>query len=516
VKTAVISRKVKTGARKLLAKGIQFARKTKLLRKAEKSRMESMFKSMAEGVIMTDDEGEIEVLNPQAKRMLGLGVAITARKLNSRLQEVGLAEILEKARSKKRLVSKEIVISQGRDNATLYCSASAVKDEVGQSIGVVTVLRDVTKEKEIDRMKTDFVTTVSHELRTPLSITKEGVGLVLDGIPGSINDQQKKILGAASESIDRLSRIINSLLDISRIEEGRLECKREAVDIVSLARRACLSFEPKAKNKGLELKMSLCGDKIDVYADADRIAQVFTNLIGNSVKFTQKGWIEVSVKELEDEVECAVIDTGIGISDKDLPNMFKKFHQFSRTAGAGEKGTGLGLSITKAIVEMHNGRIWVMSKLGSGAKFIFTLPKYSEKEVFRCYVEEGVKESLRKGLKISLVIISIVNLKKLKKILPEERLGEILKSMEGVLNNSLRREGDVAFNYSGDMVVLLGDCDKRGVLGIESRLRRALKEFLIQNKLLRKVKLGFGSATCPDDAVNSQELFKKAKKTKLN
>ncbi|MFH1504225.1 MAG: ATP-binding protein [Candidatus Omnitrophota bacterium] len=506
-----ISRGIKIGTKKLLAKGIQLARKSRLIKRAEKSKMESMVRSMAEGVVMIDEAGEIEVLNPQAKRMLDLSGNITAEALNKRIEAIGLSEVLGKVQAKKRLMIKEVVISQRKKDMILRCSAAPVKDELGQNIGTVTILRDITKEKEIERMKTDFVATVSHELRTPLSITKEGVELVLDGIPGAINEKQRKVLNSASENIDRLARIINSLLDISKIEEGRLEYKREMVDIISLIKRVFLSFEPKAQKKGLKLITDFSKKTVDIYADEDRIIQVFTNLIGNAIKFTEKGWIKISLKELEDEVECMVVDTGIGFSEKDLPNVFRKFQQFARIPGAGEKGTGLGLSIARGIVEMHNGRIWVMSRMGIGTKFVFTLPKYTDKGVFNSRIDKEVRESLRKGLKTSVITVAIVNLDRLRKKFPKDQTQAISKDMEDILNNSLRREGDVAFEHAGKIVVLLTDCPKKNALKIKSRIEQALKKHLVWKRLTKKVKLGFDCLTCPDDVKNSEELIKKIK-----
>ncbi|MDD5691279.1 MAG: ATP-binding protein, partial [Candidatus Omnitrophica bacterium] len=145
-----------------------------------------------------------------------------------------------------------------------------------------------------------------------------------------------------------------------------------------LIRNIVLSFENLAKEKHLEIRADLPkGQSLNLYVDEDRVMQVFTNLIGNSLKFTEKGHINISLVQREDEMEFTVSDTGIGIAAEDLPKIFTKFLQFGRTPGAGEKGTGLGLSIAKGLVELHGGRIWVESEVGKGSKFIFTLPKLS-------------------------------------------------------------------------------------------------------------------------------------------
>jgi len=275
---------------------------------------------------------------------------------------------------------------------TLLVSISPIFDNAGKLVGVVHIARDITERKKaenelkkaneelrkIDQLKSDFVSTVSHELRTPLSITKEGISLVLDKIAGNINEKQKKILNTSRDNIDRLARIINDLLDISKIEAGKLELKKESFNMNDAIKGLATFFREEAKKKGLELRLNLPKESIELYADPDKLKQVFINLIGNSLKFTQKGYIEVSARKFKDRAECSVIDTGKGIEKNALPKVFNKFEQFGRVAGPGEKGTGLGLSIVKGIVELHHGSISVESEAGKGAKFTFTLPIYKK------------------------------------------------------------------------------------------------------------------------------------------
>jgi signal transduction histidine kinase len=227
--------------------------------------------------------------------------------------------------------------------------------------------------QKLDQLKSDFVSTVSHELRTPLSITKEALSLVLDRIPGEINEKQSTILNTAKSNIDRLANIINELLDISKIEAGKVEIKRKLLDIVAIVKQVVSGFEEQAKEKNLKLKTDFSASEIEIYADPDKMIQIFTNLVNNAIKFTEKGSIEISVKELEGKIECAVSDTGIGISQDNLPKVFDKFQQFGRVIGSGERGTGLGLSIVKGLVDTHKGNIRVESQLGKGTKFTFTL-----------------------------------------------------------------------------------------------------------------------------------------------
>ncbi|MBI3332754.1 MAG: HAMP domain-containing histidine kinase, partial [Candidatus Omnitrophica bacterium] len=200
---------------------------------------------------------------------------------------------------------------------------------------------------------------------------------------GPINEKQEKVLRVGRDNINRLSRIINSLLDISKIEAGRVELKREEIELADLVQQVALSFEPLLKEKGLELRVQVPAGGLPVYVDSDKMIQIFTNLVGNAAKFTEKGSITISARDQGSEVECRVSDTGIGIAREDLPRVFNRFQQFARKAGAGERGTGLGLAITKGLVELHGGAIRVESESGKGTAFIFTLPKHAPGEAKR-------------------------------------------------------------------------------------------------------------------------------------
>ena len=183
--------------------------------------------------------------------------------------------------------------------------------------------------QKIDQLKSDFVSTVSHELRTPLTVTREAISQVLDGVCGETNKEQKQFLSMSIKGIDRLARLIDNLLDISKIEAHKIKLKRELIDIMSLAKEVISNFALAFQHKGLDTKYNFPKDKIELYVDKDRIAQVFMNLVSNALKFTPAGYIEISVIDKENVVECAVSDTGIGISDEELPKVFSKFEQFS-------------------------------------------------------------------------------------------------------------------------------------------------------------------------------------------
>ncbi len=365
----------------------------------------------------------------------------------------------------------------------------------------------------MDRMKTEFVSIVSHELRTPLSIVKEGLGLVLDGFVGSVNENQRDLLIIARNNINRLANIINGLLDISKIESGKVELKKDFVDLNSLISELISSFSKHAKDKGLELKVNLPEKQVVLYADAEKLIQIFINLMANALKFTEKGHVEISIIEKENEVECSVSDTGMGISGGDLHKVFTKFQQFGRVPGAGEKGTGLGLSIAKALVELHQGKIWMESSLGKGSRFSFTLPKYIIETLFKEYAHNGIKEAAEKNGKCSFIMVSIVNFEELKQRLSGEEMRLFLKDIVEALKSGLRRETDALVKDigGGEIMLVLNDCSKEGALVVQARLQQATTEALAKKWLGKEINLRFGLTVYPDDAKTDEDLLKKVR-----
>jgi signal transduction histidine kinase len=374
-------------------------------------------------------------------------------------------------------------------------------------------LEEKNKElQELDRLKSDFISTVSHELRTPLAITKEGIALIQDGVLGHVNEKQAKVLTTAKDSIDRLSRLITSLLDISKIEAGYGDINKSLISVTKTAQQVALLFESKANDKGVALRVKLPGTGVDAYADQDKIIQVFTNLVGNAIKFTEKGYIEISVVETEDTIECGVEDTGKGVSKADIPKMFVKFQQIDRVHGDGEKGTGLGLSIAKSIIEAHEGRMWAESEIDKGTKIIFTLPKYTGEMLMKEYVNQGLEEAKKTNAKMSLMVVRVDPANKTKELLSEEEIYSVLKGVEDEVKNSLDRARGAALRDSRECIVIIPNSSMQSVLSAEGRLKQAVDDYLTREKLTDKVALRFGCATYPDEAATAEDLIKHALK----
>ncbi|NQT30467.1 MAG: PAS domain-containing sensor histidine kinase [Candidatus Saganbacteria bacterium] len=329
------------------------------------------------------------------------GLADSLRKSKSEIEGKTTDELLPPGQAAKMMRSDRQVMKTGKAKLDILEAfdtpqgmrwAKTVKipyrDKTGKVIGLIGIAMDVTerieaedKLKDANQMKTEFVSSVSHELRTPLTIIKEGISLVLEELYGEINEQQKKLLKSSTDNINRLSYLIDDLLDISRIEAGHVELRCQSMDIVAQAHEVVAEFAKYAENKGIELSIAKAPcQPLFVFADPTRLEEIFMNLIYNSLKFTQKGSVKLEISGKKNCAEVSIVDTGRGIDEEDLPKLFSKFQQFDREPGPGSKGTGLGLAITKGLVELHGGKIWAQSKgLDKGTRFTFTIPKSKNK-----------------------------------------------------------------------------------------------------------------------------------------
>ncbi len=229
--------------------------------------------------------------------------------------------------------------------------------------------------KDLDQMKADFFSTMSHELRTPLTSIKEGIGLLLEGVGGSVTEKQKRLLTILAEEGERLIRLVNSLLDLSKMEAGMMTYNIEPGSLAPLIQRAVTEIGPLAEAKRIKIEARISEQLPLVKIDADRILQALRNLIGNAVKFTPDGGrVTLSAQQKNGAVQVSVTDTGPGIPAEDLPMIFDKYRQGTSKSSYMLRETGLGLAIVKYIITSHGGQVWVESEAGQGSSFIFVLP----------------------------------------------------------------------------------------------------------------------------------------------
>jgi len=269
-------------------------------------------------------------------------------------------------------------LGQSLENARLFEQVYSSHHELEAKIKERTKeLADALEElKKISKMKSDFVSAVSHELRTPLTSIKGYASILIDGKAGDVPDFVKERLEKINKHSDGLVRLINDLLDISRIESGKVEMKFESENIKDIVENVADLLAPQTKEKQIQLAIEIPDNLTRVYIDHSQVERVFINLVGNALKFTpQNGKIIIRAKESNGNVQIDIEDNGIGIPEDAKENIFSEFYRVDNIINQSLKGTGLGLTLVKYIVEAHKGRIWVESQPNKGSRFSFTLPK---------------------------------------------------------------------------------------------------------------------------------------------
>jgi signal transduction histidine kinase/CheY-like chemotaxis protein len=332
-------------------------------------------------VLRVSSEGQVQYANKPAKQLL--------RQWEIKVGDIVPEAICEKVDDIKETGTHETMeIECGKKIYSLTLASSEDADYVNLYASDITKIKNVEKEliatnqtlQEHDRMKNEFVTTVSHELRTPLCIFKNIVSNAMAGALGKVSKKLYQSLKMADDSIDRLARIINDFLDISKIEAGALKLDPTEFSLNKLVKDIVTPMVALADAKGIELKIKTCKKDLLVFADSDRIAQAITNLVGNAIKFVLvNGHIEVSITNEGDDVKVSVDDDGPGLSKDEIEKVFDRFVQVNKPRETQEHGTGLGLAITRELIEMHEGSLWVDSLPGEGCCFNFTLPKAKQK-----------------------------------------------------------------------------------------------------------------------------------------
>lgn len=288
-------------------------------------------------------------------------------------------------KNKKNLIRSDLYfINQNKQKIQVSASFAPLNDAEGKLIGAVCVFRDITKEKEVERLRSEFVSTASHELRTPITALEGYISLISDPNICQTDEKAQEFLKKAHHTIIEMSHLMSNLLSVTKIEEGKLPVQRKIFDLTELTKTAVSELEVLAKNKGLTLtfnpsKLAFPGQKaltpiLNVNADPDQIREILNNLIGNAVKFTKEGRITVSLDKKPDFAIVLIEDTGVGIPPEDIAHIFEKFYRVDTSYTREVGGTGLGLYIVRSIVELFGGKIWLESTPGKGSKFYFTVP----------------------------------------------------------------------------------------------------------------------------------------------
>jgi len=333
-----------------------------------RQRLAAILNSTPDPVLVTDYQGRLLLANPAAWQVLGLqGEGVNGKSINTLIQEPTLLSLLQDTSEERQTGEVELT-----DGKTYLATASSVIVE-NQPVGRICVLRDVTRFKELDALKSEFVATVSHDLRYPLT-TMRGYATMLEMV-GELNEQQSSYVRKILTSVDGMNQLVTSLLDLGRIDAG-VDLQPEMVPVQDVVERVVGALQLQASQKQVSITSDISPHAIPlVEADAALLQQALHNLVENAVIYTEpRGKVTVKVEPDKDQMVFSVIDTGIGIAPMDIPRIFEKFYRGGQKEAKKRQGTGLGLAIVKSIAERHKGRVWVESQLGKGSAFHLAIP----------------------------------------------------------------------------------------------------------------------------------------------
>jgi two-component system, OmpR family, sensor histidine kinase ResE len=339
----------------------------------EKDQLSSILSSLQDGVVATDLEGQITLANPPALRWFSsLTLSETGIPDSSKMPKRMLA-MFQQVLETRQAVVKEITLLGRYVVVTMTPLYEPGSDHLR---GAVIVLRDVTEERRLDRLRKDFLANVSHELRTPLSMMQGYAEALLDEF-GDDPVQRRELTEIIHDETLRMKRLVTDLLDLAKLESGQFQMSLQQEDITSIVRKVVRKFHTLAQERGIDLSADLPTGPIYVLGDFDRLEQVFTNLVDNAIRHTNSGGrVTLSVSASVSHAQVRVSDTGSGIPEEDLPYIWERFYKADKARTRGSSGTGLGLAITRHIVLEHKGDIIVESVEGQGTTFTVSIPLF--------------------------------------------------------------------------------------------------------------------------------------------
>lgn len=346
---------------------------------SEKKKSEAIVASIPDPVIMTDEDNRLILMNQAAGKVLGIrGDDWQGKSLAAVVKDERWIKLLHaEAGAQEEVARQDQLLSMTEGEVTLYFRPrqTRIVDETGRVQGVVTLLQDVTRFKNLDRMKSEFIATVSHEFRTPLTSINMAVDILAQEVLGTVNERQRDLLTTAKDDCDRLTKLVKELLDLSRLESGKSELKRAQVDLQQLVNDALKPLKLQFKEKGIDLNLKIDSGLPVFEGDPQQLTWVLTNLVSNALRYTpEHGHVTIKAMREDHVLKISVADSGRGIPIEALETIFEKFVQVKEATDSTPGSVGLGLAIAREVVEAHGGKIWVESEVGKGSIFSFTIP----------------------------------------------------------------------------------------------------------------------------------------------
>jgi len=343
----------------------------------EKSRTMTLINCMSEGLIATNRAGQIVLMNPAAQKLLNLppenviGSTVEGLLGNPELEKLIAGELETVARTA-TVTSTEFAVAGER---FLQSNTAPLHDDKGEVWGSVTVLVDITEDKKLDQLKSDFVSLVSHELKSPVAAIAGYLNLIIDGLTTGKPEKEREIIQRSRDKADALLMLINDLLDMSRAERRGVAKVKEPLQLAPILEETLQFYQNEAAAKSLSISMEGVDNLPEVVGNRDDLARLFANLVSNAIKYTpDKGEVRVTGRKRNGHIEVAVSDTGIGISKEEMQKVFGEFFRARNALAHKISGTGLGLAICRRIIDDHHGQITVESEIDKGSTFRVILP----------------------------------------------------------------------------------------------------------------------------------------------
>lgn len=445
------------------------------------------------GYLIIDANKIIQYLNKSASKMLNQ----KAETLLGKHFQTPLGNALPST-IKIYLLNKKIGVAKLSQSSIVWQNREAV----------LLTIDDISKQVANNKFRDELIGNVSHELRTPLTIIRESISQVQDGILGAINSEQKKFLEMGLRHVDRLRNIVNELLDLSKLEAGKIELHKTKTNMSKIVQSAWDAFIPLIEKQGLESRLFIPEKPVFVYADSERVVQVLNNLIGNALKFTNKGHISIRMAGAGETLSCTVEDTGCGIAREDIPKIFNKFQQFDTRADQTIKGTGLGLAIAKEIIEQHLGNLRADSEINKGTQFTFNLPLYTPFTVLHDRFQHRTKKSSKPFIMYS---VNCDNFKKIKSLVGDSFIESSLNHLKYSLS-ALPYTIESVMPEDSDTFYFLEDRHPDDVIP-NPQLFRLIKQAFFKIDMDFELDLSYRTALFPQNGTTLKELLDASRDT---